>query len=170
MCKGDNGAMLKLEDLFDVGDIVRALRLKKGIKGEEAVRKQLGIDKDTLSRLERTSRYDPQTLDRIAEAMDTTAAAILEARDYLRGRIPRAEKAAPICADEDHMALFYLLDRMMHGQVSVELSGIIGREVFNSFAKIAASLNNRPPEGKQGPGTQEMILASGKRIRRGRRR
>jgi transcriptional regulator with XRE-family HTH domain len=55
--------MIKLAELFDIGDILRALRLQANIKGADEISEKLGVNKGAMSRIERTSKFETETLE-----------------------------------------------------------------------------------------------------------
>jgi transcriptional regulator with XRE-family HTH domain len=95
------------DDLFDLGDIIKTLRPRKEIRGDR-IPEALGVNKGTLSRIERTSKYDPATLDRIAAGLGVTATELLTMRDALR---KGDGKTLVYCATHDDL----------HGKVEVVL-------------------------------------------------
>jgi len=154
----DNAPMSALDELFDLGDIIKALRLRKGIRGDR-IPKALGVNKGTLSRIERTSRYDPATLDRIAAGLGVTATELLAMRDALR---KGGGKTLVYCAAHDdlhrkvevvlHLQEFWV--RSMAGAIEALYAGATGA-VPSQLPPVVAKPEEMPvgvaPRGRRRP-------------------
>jgi transcriptional regulator with XRE-family HTH domain len=143
---GHNNFMLSIADLFDVGDIVRAVRLRKGIKGKQ-IKTVLKTDKDTLSRIERTSRYDPDVLERIAEGLGTSVAEILFVRDALKS--PSLQPNIGFC--KEHQEEFRLLELILHGTRTDRDYWISGIKANLDGMSLAATQKESLDKGQHGP-------------------
>lgn len=144
----DDAPMLPLSKLFDVGGLVRALRESKGIKGEEKIKKHLHTDKDTLSRIERTSRFDTEILERIAKALGTSIAELYAARDAIRLAEASQARAAGayVCPDPKHEILHRWLDELLARSPAAR-AGIIAN-IGLMYAAITRGSTELPEELK----------------------
>ena len=154
----DNAPMSALDRLFDLGDIIKALRLRKGIRGDK-IPKALGVNKGTLSRIERTHKYDHATLDRIAAGLGTTQTELLAMRDALR---EGGGKTVVYCATHDdlhrkvevvlHLQEFWV--RSMMGAIEALYAGATG-VVPSALPPVAAKPEEMPvgvaPRGRRRP-------------------
>lgn len=148
MC--DHLRMLKAGDLFDVGDIVRKLRILAGIKGPKQIKSVLRVNKATLSRIENTSHYDKDAIERIAAGLGVSVAEILLIRDSLRNTAPAPiqDAHAYVCSNPDHKKLHRLLDEILEGKRDDAHEWRAGIIANLKAMRLAAIVGDIPPELK----------------------
>jgi transcriptional regulator with XRE-family HTH domain len=137
----DIPSMLPLGELFGVGDLIRKLRVKNRIKGATQIKQKLHVNKDTLSRIERTSKYDDEALERIAKGLGTTFAELLETRDALRAMGQKNDPIALSACCAEHAKLCQQLHAILIGPKKWA-DGIIA----NIEAMHDKSTGSSPPE------------------------
>jgi transcriptional regulator with XRE-family HTH domain len=163
---GDNFCMLPLGDLFHLGDIIRNLRKRKGIRIEDA-KVRFGIDKSTMVRIEKGGNSDTSTLAKVAAGLGVTAADLLAAKDALKGE----SKPATYCPQHDEF--HRKLEVILHGN-EFWSQGIRA----NIEAMWASSTGQKPtargdalPELDEASGPAKPLLSAGSgKSLRGRKR
>ncbi len=105
---GETFSMLPLGDLFHLGDVIRNLRKRKGIRIEDA-KATFGIDKSTMVRIEKGGNCDTSTLAKVAAGLGVSAADLLATRDALKG----GSKPAIYCPQHDE--IHRKLEVILHG-------------------------------------------------------
>ena len=155
---------------WHVGDVVRKMRestLVRDRAGEHFMKQRelatkAGLRMATVSAVEQRGRYNQDTLEKIASALRTSVGDMYQ----IVQRCNSGEGSVCASGSAEHLLYQKLLERILHATDQVW-----GQAIIANLRAMAAMASPEPaPEGQDvGTGSQEILLPSGKRIRRGRR-
>lgn len=133
--------MLNVAELFDIGDILRVLRLRAGIRGPKEIKKKLGVNKGTMSRIENTSKLKRETLENLAPRLGTSVAEIYAARDALRALKPAPSLPVSLCKDNlpSHAKLHTYLETVLHDPT-------VGPFLAGNVVTFHSQVTGEPPD------------------------
>jgi DNA-binding Xre family transcriptional regulator len=144
---------------FHIGDVVRKLRERDAVKMRQCdLAEAIGSRTATISVLEKTGKFRPETIERIAKALGITVSEIYslvpEDRDKPKPA-PIADPTAMLCTDPDHRMLQQKLDETLHSEAVYQ----IGKSVIPIRDGVSINVichhekaiqSTSPPEGKHG--------------------
>jgi transcriptional regulator with XRE-family HTH domain len=117
-----------MADLFDIGDVVRKLRERKGLTNLELSRLS-GINKATLSKIENgKGGFGDETIGKISRGLGLTKT---ELYAYVEGA--KSAPIAPFSACPTHRDLHRLFEELLHG--SEDLANCAGAVVESMHEK-----------------------------------
>ena len=153
---------------WHIGNVIERVRTEKGMNQAELAAKA-GVRPNTLGDLEnRRKNTRLETLERVAGALGTTVGDLYcELDETVRQRHPKsADGAASMCPANNpgHLPYHQGLEKILH---EVPNGEEVLRIATPALKAIVDAALGSPPEKKQpAGGGQELILDSGKRIRR----